>query len=102
MLDRRHVNEKTSRQGDVRRDARAFLRNRLFRNLDEYFLVFAQQVGDRRLVTLAARLSTITALIAFISLVALLSWTVFWFRSRRWRRCYDFFRLCNLYCLDIV
>src|SRR6187431_3264796 len=36
VFDCRHVNQETSRQRDVRRDARAFLGNRFLRDLNEY------------------------------------------------------------------
>ena len=65
MFDGRHVDEKTSRQRDVRRNARAFFGNGLFRDLNEYLLTFAPEIRDRRLMSLASRLvTTITTLIA--------------------------------------
>ena len=54
VFDSWHVDEESSRQGDVRRDARAFLCNRLFRDLDQYLLTFTQQIGNRRLMSLAS------------------------------------------------
>src|SRR6185369_12005111 len=70
VFDCRHVNEKTSRQRNVRSDARALLGNRLLRDLNEYLLTFTQQVGDRRLVSLAPRLVTaIATLITFLTLL---------------------------------
>jgi hypothetical protein len=102
VFDSRHVNEETARQRDVRRDARALFRDRLFRDLDQYFLTFTQQIRDRRLVTLASRLSAITtALIAFITLVTSTRART-WFRRGRRRRSYDLFRLCKLQRLNIV
>src|SRR4051812_16339882 len=44
VLDRRHVNQITSGQGDVRSDARALLGNRLFGDLNQNLLAFAQEV----------------------------------------------------------
>ena len=48
VLERRHVDHEAARQGDVRRDARALLAERLLRDLDDDFLAFLQQVADRR------------------------------------------------------
>ncbi len=105
MFDCRHVNQKTSRQRDVRRDARAFLRNRFLRDLNEYFLAFTQKIGDGWLMSLASRLVAMTALIALITLfaLALVAWTrATWFRRRR--RCdnYLFLRLDKLYLALVV
>jgi len=41
-----HVNQEAARQRDVARDARAFLADRLFRDLDEDFLPLFQQIAD--------------------------------------------------------
>src|SRR5437868_14772021 len=49
MLDGRHVDEEATGQRDVRRDARALLRDGLFCNLDDDLLAFAQEVCDGRL-----------------------------------------------------
>ena len=57
VLDGRHVDQETSGQRDVRRDARAFLGDRLFGDLDQYLLAFTEQVRDCGLMTIAARLS---------------------------------------------
>ena len=54
VFDSWHVDEEPSRQRDVRRDARAFLCDRLFRDLNEYFLAFTQQIGNRRLMPLSS------------------------------------------------
>src|SRR6185369_1958079 len=109
MLNSRHVNEETSGQCDVRRDARALLRNRLLRDLDEYLLAFAQQVRDRGLVSLASRLVTaISTLLAFLTPLtpvtpAWLTRARFWRRRRRRRRGgYDLFRLCKRYRLIVL
>ena len=50
MFDCRHVNQKTSRQSDVRSDARAFLGDWFLRDLNQNLLAFAQQIRDRRLL----------------------------------------------------
>jgi hypothetical protein len=55
MFDRRHVNQKPSRQSDVRSDARTFLGNRLLGDLHQDFLTFLQQVSDHRLVPFVPR-----------------------------------------------
>jgi hypothetical protein len=57
----------------VRSNARAFLGDGFLSDLDQNFLTFTQQIGDRRLVSLASRLSTIAALIALSSLISLLA-----------------------------
>src|SRR5258706_7386549 len=48
MLQRRHVNNETAGQGDVRRDPRAFLAQWLLRDLNDDLLAFLDQVGDRQ------------------------------------------------------
>src|SRR5215471_11985163 len=48
VVDRRHVDNITARQRHVRSDAGAFLADRLFGNLDDDLLPFAQKVGDHR------------------------------------------------------
>src|SRR6185369_10593530 len=74
VLDGRHVDQKTSRQRDVRSDARAFLRDWLLRNLDQDFLTFAQEVCDRGLITLTPRLPAVSTLISsLVAVFALLS-----------------------------
>src|SRR5438105_1321105 len=55
MFDCRHVNQIAARKRDVRSNARALLGDRLFGNLDQNLLAFAQEVGDRRLRALAPR-----------------------------------------------
>jgi len=91
----------------MRRDARAFLRNRFFRDLDEYLLTFAQQIRDRGLVSLASRLVTaISTLFAFLTPLtpvtpAWLTRARFWRRRRR-RSGYDLFRLCKRYRLIVL
>ena len=55
MLDRRHVNQKPARQSDVRSNARAFLGDRLFGNLHQNLLAFAQEIGDGRLCAIVSR-----------------------------------------------
>ena len=49
VFERRHVDHVAARQRDVRRDARAFLAQRLLGDLNDDFLAFFQQVGDGRL-----------------------------------------------------
>src|SRR5579885_3105199 len=49
VFNRRHVNEEATGQRDVRGDARALLRDRFLRYLDDDLLAFAQEVCDRRL-----------------------------------------------------
>ena len=53
MFDGRHVNQITARERDVRSNARALLGNRLFGNLHQNLLAFAQEIGDCRLRALA-------------------------------------------------
>src|SRR5262249_629718 len=48
VVDRRHVDYVTARQRHVRGDAGAFLADRLFGDLDDDLLPFAQKVGDHR------------------------------------------------------
>ena len=48
MFNGRHVNYEASRQGDVRGDARALLSQRLFGDLDDDFLAFFEEIGNRR------------------------------------------------------
>src|SRR4029077_2230184 len=48
VVDRRHVHQEAPRQGDVAGNARAFLANGLFGDLDQHFLPFFQQVADLR------------------------------------------------------
>ncbi len=61
MFDGRHVNQITARERDVRSNARALLGDRLFGNLHQNLLAFAQEVGDRRLRALAPRGAAATA-----------------------------------------
>src|SRR6266699_834322 len=51
----RHVDEKSSRQGNVRRDSRALLGNWLFGYLNENLLTFAQQISNGGLMSISAR-----------------------------------------------
>ena len=46
VIERRHVDEIAAGQSDVARDARAFLAERLFGDLDDDFLALLQHVGD--------------------------------------------------------
>ena len=48
VIDRRHVNEKTSRQGNVAGDARALFANRFFGDLHQNFLALLQKISDLR------------------------------------------------------
>ena len=48
VLHRRHVDHVAAGQGDVRRDARALLAERLLGDLDDDLLALFQQFGDRR------------------------------------------------------
>ena len=57
----------------MRRDARAFFRDRFFCDLNEDLLTFAEQIGDSGLMTLAPRLAAIAALFAWSTLFALLA-----------------------------
>src|SRR5882724_1019740 len=54
MLDCRHVDQKSPRQRDMRRNTRALLCDRLLGDLDQYFLSFAQQIGDGWLLPVAS------------------------------------------------
>ena len=54
VIHRRHVNQEASGQRDVAGDARALLADGLLGNLDQDLLPFLQQVGDERLITIAA------------------------------------------------
>src|SRR6185369_7552804 len=84
VFDRRHVNQKPARQRDVRRNARAFFSDWLFRDLDQNLLAFAQEVGDRRLVSFAT-LTTMTALVAALITIAI-AFAAAWARVRLGRR----------------
>ena len=53
VFDRRHVNEKTTRQRDVRSDAGALLGNRFLGDLDENLLSFIQQIRNRWLLPIS-------------------------------------------------
>jgi hypothetical protein len=46
VFDSRHVDNVAARQGDVRSDARAFLADGFFGDLNDDLLAFAQEVGD--------------------------------------------------------
>src|SRR6185437_1854630 len=46
VIERGHVHHVAPREGDMRRDARAFLAQRLLRDLDDDLLAFLQQLGD--------------------------------------------------------
>src|SRR5262245_1501220 len=48
VFDSRQKNDITAGKSDVRGNARTFLPDRLFRDLDNDFLTFAQEVGDYR------------------------------------------------------
>src|SRR6266498_5852680 len=54
MFHRRHVNQKAAGQSDVRSYPRSLLGDWFLRNLNQDFLAFAQQIGNRRLATLFA------------------------------------------------
>src|SRR5579872_1458304 len=47
VIERVHVNQKAPRQRDVAGDARAFLAERLFRDLNDDFLSGFQQIGNK-------------------------------------------------------
>src|SRR5713226_9946908 len=47
VIDRWHVDDEASRQGDVRSDARALLGDRLLGDLNENLLAFMKKVADR-------------------------------------------------------
>src|SRR5688500_15753990 len=99
MLDGRHIDEETSRQRNVRGDARAFLGNRLLRDLDQYFLTFTQEVGDCRLITLAPRLSPVSTLIS--SRLAVIALPPFGRSNDNLFRCLDCLRLLYLVVLTV-
>jgi len=46
VFDGRHVDDEASRQRDVGRDARAFLAEGFFGDLDDDFLTFFEEVGN--------------------------------------------------------
>src|SRR5512141_1567824 len=48
VIDRGHVNERAARKRDVRRDAYAFVRDLILRDLHDQFLTFPQKLVDRR------------------------------------------------------
>jgi hypothetical protein len=75
MFDRWHVDKKTTRQSDVRRNPGAFFRYRFLGNLNEYFLSFIQEIRYCRLMTIASRLPTITTLVALLTLSRLALFT---------------------------
>src|SRR5689334_24354121 len=64
MLDRRHVNQKSSWQCDMRRDTRAFSCDRFLRYLYEDLLPLAKQIGNGRLRRTIASIATVAAPIA--------------------------------------
>ena len=47
MVDRRHVDERPAREGDVRRDPHALVRDHVLRHLDDDLLSFAEKLVDR-------------------------------------------------------
>src|SRR5262249_37748464 len=48
VIDRRHVDQEPAGKGDVRRDARSLLSQRLLSDLNDDLLTLFQQVADRR------------------------------------------------------
>src|SRR5205085_47985 len=54
VFDGRHIDKEATGQSDVRSDARAFGRNRLFGDLHEYLLPLAQEVCDHRRAAITA------------------------------------------------
>src|SRR5205085_1053254 len=54
VFDGRHIDKDATGQSDVRSDARAFGRNRLFGDLHEYLLPLAQEVCDHRRAAITA------------------------------------------------
>ena len=48
MIDRRHIHQKAARQRNVAGDARAFLGDWLFRDLNQDLLAFLEQLADCR------------------------------------------------------
>src|SRR5436190_11494787 len=84
MLNRRHINEKSAWQCNVRSYPRAFLGNRFLSYLDQDFLSFLQQVGDGWLMTftpgnVSVAATTLWPALPLVTVVAL-------WRSRDWRR----------------
>ena len=77
MFDGGHVDQKTTRQRDVRSDAGAFLGNRFFGNLDKNFLSFIKQIRNRWLLPIS-----IPSLRAGIIARTLLPFARVWFRRR--------------------
>ena len=76
VIHRRHVHQEPPRQRDMAGNARPFLGDRLFSNLDEDLLPFFQQVGNQRLraMRVGAQIvaaTTTTALAAAIVACAL-------------------------------
>ena len=57
VIDGRHEHQEAARHGDVRRDARAFLSERLLDDLDQDFLAFLQQVFDLALGPASSRMA---------------------------------------------
>ena len=53
----------------MRSDSRALLGDWLFCDLNQDLLTFTQQIGDRRLMSLATRLSAISTLFALATLI---------------------------------
>mgnify|MGYP003397452456 CR=1 FL=1 len=68
MLYRRHINEISARQSDVRSDTSTFLRDRFFCDLNKNFLPFLQQISDQWLRPSIAA-STTTVVTAFVSII---------------------------------
>src|SRR5947209_1548513 len=109
-----HVNQKSTRQGNMRRDPRAFLGDWLLRNLHQDLLAFIEQIGNRRLMALMTReVATAAAAIRWSSILSTAATTALAFFARLLtiaavrtfsglfngafsrRRCVDWFRLGN-------
>ena len=69
MLDRRHIDKIAARQCDVRSDAGTLFGDRLFGDLDQYFLALTQKVGDQRLRASAAVTAVISSASAAVTAV---------------------------------
>src|ERR1044071_709006 len=102
MFDRRHINQITTGQRDVRCDTSTLASYRLFCDLDDDLLSLAQKIGDSRLratlATIIASASTVTA-----SFFAPITISLFGLGTRCFRL--DRFRLArfNKLCLgDLV
>src|SRR4051794_20002915 len=75
MLDRGHINEISSRQRNVRRDARAFSCDRFFSDLNKYLLSLAKQIGDSRLRRAITTITTVIASTSWAALISAAAWT---------------------------